>query len=65
MPPMTSSLSTKLQYLERWRQVARQEPDRENLDLDADRGYSAPCWAAASSVLDDPIGVVVLAYNAQ
>ena len=57
--------SAVAQSLALWRQVARQEPDRENLDLDADRGYSAPCWAAASSVLDDPIGVVVLAYNAQ
>jgi hypothetical protein len=51
--------------LELWRQVAAGEHDTENRDLDADRGFDHPCWAARGSVSADPVDVVVLAYDEQ
>lgn len=48
-----------------WRQIVAGEQDTENRDLDADRGLGHPCWAAAGSVLDDPIDVIVLGYGEQ
>lgn len=46
-----------------WGQIAAGERDSRNVDLDADRGFGHPCWAAQGSVQDDPIGVVVLDYD--
>jgi len=48
-----------------WRQIAAGERDSQNRDLDADRGFAHPCWAARNSVHDDPIDVVVLGYDEQ
>jgi hypothetical protein len=48
-----------------WGQIAAGEADSQNLDLDADRGFGHPCWAARNSVHDDPIDVIVLGYDEQ
>ena len=48
-----------------WQQIAREVRDSQNLDLDADRGFGHPCWAAGGSVHDDPIAVLILQYDAQ
>lgn len=48
-----------------WRQVAEKQLDSQNLDLDADRGFGHPCWAASNSVLQDPVNVVILKYDEQ
>jgi len=48
-----------------WRQIARDEHDALNFDLDADRGYHAPCWQVApkTSIKDHPVDVDVLPYT--
>ncbi|MFE9987767.1 hypothetical protein ACFYRK_12960 [Streptomyces sp. NPDC005381] len=45
--------------------IIREEPETQNLDADADRGYLHPCWTTDSggSVHDDPVPVQVLAYD--
>ncbi|MET7390389.1 hypothetical protein ACFYPT_10530 [Streptomyces sp. NPDC005529] len=45
--------------------IVREEPEAQNLDADADRGYLHPCWTTGSggSVHDDPVPVQVLGYN--
>jgi hypothetical protein len=48
-----------------WEQIVRGQSDTQNLDLDADRGFSHPCWATGNSIDDDPVAVDVLAYAAQ
>ncbi|MFD9124830.1 hypothetical protein [Kitasatospora sp. NPDC059571] len=48
-----------------WAQIAAGSQDGRNLDLDADRGHGHPCWAAAGSVGNDPVQVVVLDYTDQ
>ncbi|WP_433303963.1 hypothetical protein ACQP2F_13515 [Actinoplanes sp. CA-030573] len=60
---MNTDLSAPRLSLNLWRQIARGEQDSQNHDLDADRGAAAPCWAAAGSVQDDPVGVVILGYD--
>lgn len=51
--------------LQLWRQIAAGEADSRNLDLDADRGIDHACWTSNNSVLQDPLEVVVLAYDKQ
>jgi hypothetical protein len=46
-----------------WRQIAAGQQDSSNLDLDADRGYLHHCWAAAGSIDDEPLEVIVLGYG--
>lgn len=58
-------LSAPRLALSLWRQMAAGERDSQNLDLDADRGDRHSCWAAAGSVQDNPIDVVILAYGDQ
>jgi hypothetical protein len=48
-----------------WRQIAAGEQDSQNLDLDADRGFEHPCWAARNSVQQDPVDVVILPFGEQ
>ncbi|MFC7738155.1 hypothetical protein ACFQX4_20505 [Roseomonas sp. GCM10028921] len=48
-----------------WRQVAADQMDSENLDLDADRGFGHGCWTSRNSVMADPVDVVVLGYEDQ
>jgi hypothetical protein len=48
-----------------WRQVAADEHDSLNRDLDGDRGSAHPCWAANGSVHTDPADVLVLGYDEQ
>jgi len=58
--PVTTaaSLSTAL-----WRQMAVGDLDGNNLDLDADRAWSHPCWTADGSIDDQPLAVTVLPYS--
>jgi hypothetical protein len=48
-----------------WRQIAQEQHDSVNFDLDADRGLHSPCWQVAgkTSIGDDPVNVDVLAYT--
>lgn len=51
--------------LGQWGQIARDQRDSQNRDLDADRGFGHACWTAQNSVHDDPVDVVVLGYDEQ
>lgn len=51
--------------LGQWQQVARDDHDSQNLDLDADRGNGHPCWTAQDSVNNDPVNVLILGYDEQ
>jgi hypothetical protein len=46
-----------------WAQLAHGEFDATNHNLDSDRGFLHPCWNAGNSIHDDPLNVVILAYN--
>jgi hypothetical protein len=48
-----------------WEQIAADEFDSQNRDLDSDRGFGHFCWAAAGSVHDDPVVVVTLQFDEQ
>jgi hypothetical protein len=61
----SNALNGSAVALSLWRQIAATEQDSQNRDLDADRGFLHPCWAAKRSVGDDPIDVLVLAFDAQ
>lgn len=51
--------------LQLWQQSVAGLFDSQNLDLDADRGFMHPCWAAHGSVHNQPVDVVVLGYSEQ
>jgi hypothetical protein len=48
-----------------WLQIVRGGLDTENLDLDADRGQGHRCWQVApgTSINDNPLSVITLAYG--
>lgn len=46
-----------------WFQMAADQLDASNFDLDADRGWQHPCWATDGSISDQPINVRNLAYD--
>ncbi|MDX0009880.1 hypothetical protein RWA06_25980 (plasmid) [Sinorhizobium meliloti] len=46
-----------------WLQMANDDVDSSNLDLDADRGWLHPCWTADGSITEQPINVRVLTYD--
>lgn len=48
-----------------WRQVAAGDQDSHNRDLDGDRDALHECWAAAGSISDDPVDILVLGYDEQ
>lgn len=64
VPDVSSSSAVQLST-QLWRQIALAEQDSQNLDLDADRGFAHPCWAAKGSINNEPVVVSILAYKAQ
>jgi hypothetical protein len=61
----TSFQSAPIEAVRLWLQIAREQQDPINYDLDADRGHHAPCWQVAEkmSINDDPVIVDVLPYT--
>lgn len=57
--------AANMPMLELWRQIASNEFDSQNRDLDADRGFGHLCWAAGGPIHNDPVNVVILGYNEQ
>ncbi|UAX97019.1 hypothetical protein [Ensifer adhaerens] len=61
--PQAGSISAADLSERLWFQIAADQQDSSNFDLDADRGWLHPCWTPTGSIGDQPINVRNLAYD--